>query len=908
MEFTKRTLAAVGALVCVVHVHAQLPSLPIRRRVSDVSFIGQFALPSSTYFQDTRFGGISGLAYNPTEQVVYAVSDDEESPRFYSLEFNFNDITPNILGVTTLLNEIGGTHFDAPIDAEGIAFSDGSLYVASGGAAASSVPPGVLEFDTSGVQQGNQFTIPDVFLPAPGRGIQSSQGFDSMTITPNGKTLWTAVESPLTQDGGNLVRMLSFDVADRYNAKSQVVYLTDDDSGLVDLVATDDDGSFLALERSGDTVKLYEAWAQGALDVTGIPDLFWEAEGIPFEMDPPVQKRLIADLTADLGATLDNYEGMTLVATTGGYVLLLVSDNDFEDGKGTRFVGLTVAFDSFGLATPALETPGAVDENPELAASLGLVAGDSDDPAIWLHPTDPSLSLVVVTLKDGGMIVLDLEGKILQEIFPPEYGENRYNNVDILYAYETPSGALVDLAIASDRQLDTIAVWRIDPETRYLVDVTSASVPETIFGVDDGDATAYGLTTYSSLVDGTDYVFVTQSDGNLVAQLQLMTDPADGKVSAEVVRMIELPIEEGGEPGDSQSEGVVVDRNAADLYIAIEDASFGILKFDAEPDGGSFFTQVAEIDEEILYPDVEGLTIYYNGFFGEGYLVASSQGDSSFAVYDLMTNDYIASFGVGDNGHIDQANECDGAHVLNSYLGPDFPCGLLVVQDGANDPQVAVEDDEELENASTNFKFVPWENVAAAIPSGLAIEPLKWGPRRHALELRSASIIRAIMAAADSGTIATSIAETLTSLLVVANIRLLEGSSAPPYMSRDRIRRRMNEIRHGSRRRERGSPIQPRNGLKGARGRNLQAEDRKGKKESKNKKMNDKDDEEEPEGVCGQAMVGDGASGAVRDALQTFVGTVEELVAADYAIPAELGAQWTSKAHAIMDALPSYYF
>lgn len=41
--------------------------------------------------------------------------------------------------------------------------------------------------------------------------------------------------------------------------------------------------------------------------------------------------------------------------------------------------------------------------------------GDAaDDPAIWIHPGDPALSLVLGTDKKGGLNVFDLEGKRLQ--------------------------------------------------------------------------------------------------------------------------------------------------------------------------------------------------------------------------------------------------------------------------------------------------------------------------------------------------------------------------------------------------------------------------------------------------------------------------------------------------------------
>ena len=202
------------------------------------------------------------------------------------------------------------------------------------------------------------------------------------------------------------------------------------------------------------------------------------------------------------------------------------------------------------------------------------------------------------------------------------------------------------------------------------------------------------MCTYTSPTSGKFYAFATQADGNHVAQLELM-DSGYGAITAQVVRMMELPVPTG-DPEDSQSEGIVADRQLGVLYVAMEEEG-GIMKISAEPDGGSVFELVHSIDEEYLKPDIEGLTIYYGP--GEtGYLLVSSQGDSTFAVLERSgANDYIGSFVVTDNDSIDQANESDGADVMNVYLGPQFPYGLLVVQDGANDPQNVVQDDEELE-------------------------------------------------------------------------------------------------------------------------------------------------------------------------------------------------------------------
>ncbi|MEO1376118.1 MAG: phytase, partial [Cyanobacteria bacterium J06635_10] len=372
-----------------------------------------------------------------------------------------------------------------------------------------------------------------------------------------------------------------------------------------------------------------------------------------------------------------------------------------------------------------------------LTAPEPVLAGDSDDPAIWVNPNNRSESIVIGTLKDGGLVTFNLKGEIQQTILPEEFGDIRYNNVDIIYNFPLASMMIgaesqVDLAIASDRENDTLTIFSIS-ENGQLEKLSTPQLdnPEfSIFGVDDGEATAYGLASYVSPVSGKYYVFVTQADGNKVAQLELTSKlgPADEQlIEADVVRTLELPIPTG-DAADSQSEGIVIDQELGFLYVALED-QVGILKFSAEPEGGSDFTVVQSVDADYLEPDIEGLSIYY-GENGTGYLIANSQGDSSYAVFSREgNNEYLGNFIVGDNNGIDQVNESDGLDVINLPLGEEFPNGLLVLQDGANDPQNAVEDDEELENNSTNFKFVPWDGVANSFDNPLKIDTTSYDPR-----------------------------------------------------------------------------------------------------------------------------------------------------------------------------------
>lgn len=348
------------------------------------------------------------------------------------------------------------------------------------------------------------------------------------------------------------------------------------------------------------------------------------------------------------------------------------------------------------LVTPTVETPSV------------LAPGDADDPAIWLHPTDPSLSLVLGTKKNAGLSVYDLLGNELQSINPAS--GVRYNNVDVQYGFKL-GDQVVDIAVASDRRNDKLSIFSINPNTRQLEDITDGAIG-TIFTPagqpSNGTTTAYGLALYRSPLSGKYYAFASKRTTGTVAQLELF-DSGAGKISAKTVRTFNV---------SSQVEGMVADQQLGYLYIAEEDV--GIWKFLAEPDGGSTGTLIDAVKPtgKNIEADAEGLTIYYTSN-GKGYLLASSQGDSTFAVYTREgNNDYLGSFLVGGFGGIDSVQNSDGADVINVPLGSQFPLGLFVTHDGNNDP-----------DGSTNFKYVPWQNVANAFFPPLAIDTTSYNPR-----------------------------------------------------------------------------------------------------------------------------------------------------------------------------------
>ena len=104
--------------------------------------------------------------------------------------------------------------------------------------------------------------------------------------------------------------------------------------------------------------------------------------------------------------------------------------------------------------------------------------------------------------------------------------------------------------------------------------------------------------------------------------------------------------------------------------------------------------------------DIEGMGIYT--LEDERYLVASNQGNSRFAVYALDDdNRLLGTFRVGINGarQIDGVSETDGLEVTSTALGPQFPDGLMVVQDGRN----------VMPTAPQNFKLISGSKLAEFI-------------------------------------------------------------------------------------------------------------------------------------------------------------------------------------------------
>lgn len=314
---------------------------------------------------------------------------------------------------------------------------------------------------------------------------------------------------------------------------------------------------------------------------------------------------------------------------------------------------------------------------------------DADDPAIWVNPRNTERSVVLGTLKEGGLAAFDLNGRTIG-VYPappaptPQAKPGRYNNVDVLG----------DLAFVSDRGRDRVRVFQVDE--RGAKDVTSpATKPVFSKSEDEVDEqhNVYGLA--AGHIGGKDVVVTSRRNETRIALLQVQKGST---YDTRKVSTLDLPdtftLPDGrrwtvcGEPGEGpQVEGMVIDEETRTLFAAQEDVGIWRIPLHANgfgkpqlvdkvrtfgaPQKYNPETEECEADGpnpgfggKWLEADAEGLTI------AGDVLLASSQGDSRFVAYRKTDLKPLKDFKVKDVEH------SDGADIVVGRLN------LLVVHDG----------------------------------------------------------------------------------------------------------------------------------------------------------------------------------------------------------------------------------
>jgi hypothetical protein len=343
--------------------------------ITGIDFIGEATFPSSTTFQNTPFGGLSGITYDEKKQIYYAISDDrsEKAPaRFYTLKIDLSKgkirdggVAP--VGVKLLQNEKNQNFPRGTVDTEGIALNNGeSVFISSEGDASQLINPFVKEFSLASGKEINNLPIPDKFLPSSegNKGVRNNLALESLTITPDKQYLFTASENALIQDGTEAksgvptsCRILRYNLATnqpdkeylyKTEAVKPLINLTGKYAqGLPDLHAIDNQGHFISIERAftglGFGISLFQVSLEGATDISNINNLLASnANNIK-----PVQKKLLLDLRR-LDVLLDNIEGLTIGSkfSDGQLSLILVSDNNFQSIQRTQFLAFKLKTES----------------------------------------------------------------------------------------------------------------------------------------------------------------------------------------------------------------------------------------------------------------------------------------------------------------------------------------------------------------------------------------------------------------------------------------------------------------------------------------------------------------------------------------------------------------------------------
>ena len=305
----------------------------------------------------------------------------------------------------------------------------------------------------------------------------------------------------------------------------------------------------------------------------------------------------------------------------------------------------------------------------------------ADDPAIWIHSKDVSKSLVIGTDKKAGLGVYNLKGEEVDFI---ECGEP--NNVDVRYDFALTDSTRCDLIATSERIENTILLFQVDS-----TGILSALGDPILTGLPE----IYGLTMHKDLDSNKYFVFVNDKNGTIQ---QWDIQYVESQVLAQ--KSTEFKVA-------TQPEGMVADDWHKRLFVGEE--TRGIWVFDlsnrriVDP---QFIPGSDALRNEDLSFDIEGLTIYDTGE-GNGYLIASAQGNNAYAVFDRNPPyNYFGCFGIG-LGEFDDTEDTDGIDVTNVALDERFPDGMFVAQDGKNmDGEV---------HRPQNFKFVSWRDVASAL-------------------------------------------------------------------------------------------------------------------------------------------------------------------------------------------------
>ncbi|WP_080994403.1 esterase-like activity of phytase family protein [Trabulsiella odontotermitis] len=341
---------------------------------SGLRFLNEYSIPTDKTFQQVKFGGLSGIAWDQQKNVYYSISDARNTPaegvaRFYTLKIDVNDKGINrvdILSMKELTDEQGLSFKTQEVDGESLALTPDKknlLWTSELGSPLrlSSLDGKLIKDYADKVPA--WYNAGGDLKKAP-EGLRNGLTFESSTVTPSGKFVYIAAESALKQDGNisttvssSPVRILKYTVQSDGNVGELVgefIYNVDpipqvtkhgvNDNGLAEMLAISDD-KLLITERAGRnasegfndfdfTIKTYLADVSQASNIKGEKSLNAIEKK---NLLQPVSKKMLIDFN-DYTKAPDCIEAMTFGPLINGKKsLLFVSDNNFQPYQANKF-------------------------------------------------------------------------------------------------------------------------------------------------------------------------------------------------------------------------------------------------------------------------------------------------------------------------------------------------------------------------------------------------------------------------------------------------------------------------------------------------------------------------------------------------------------------------------------------
>ncbi len=312
------------------------------------------------------------------------------------------------------------------------------------------------------------------------------------------------------------------------------------------------------------------------------------------------------------------------------------------------------------------------------------ILGDTDDPAIWVHPTKKSESIIIGTDKggdhsSGALYVYRLDGTI--DSTRCVFGLQRPNNVDVEYGLSNGLGQ-TDIVVFTERERNMIRVFSL-PDMKAM---DGGGIP--VFEGETEKA-PMGIALYKDGLSGKIYAVVGRKNGpkeGYLFQYELSLD-MEGNVGAKKVRSF------GKYSGKKEIESVVVDDELG--YVYYSDEGVGVRKYYAHPDSSTL--ELALFGVEGIKEDHEGLSIYKTDKTS-GYILLSDQQANTFHVFPRE--------GEKSNSHQHRClavipthtRESDGSDIVSDSLNTVFSKGMFVAM-----------------STDGTFQFYRWQDIQTRI-------------------------------------------------------------------------------------------------------------------------------------------------------------------------------------------------